>query len=418
MLTICKCRWDILRKNLTMSQVSLNLSFLLAVVCCLVTTSVCSNSSYYVVAPNGAPCPPTFSSSSSTCQEVSYYTSQPSVFFTNNTVFYFLEGHHTLDQQVVISGVNNLTLQGLGTIETGHHETVTQSTVVIKCNRSTGGFVFIDGDSITINVISFDDCAGKFEVGSNIILNVYGGVINGTVNASLTFAHVHRFQLKHVSIQNANGFGLLSINCFNVSMEGCSFSHNQRNASSNSEYRWRGIVHLIPFVGGNALVLYLDSYLTNHSLPLTSNNTSLDILCTNFTFSQGRQYGSGIGLLITFNSLNYTYKANVHIDNTVIYGNAGSGNLIIAKNSKNSHYTVTINGTLILYGTTLPVDFQTPGIVEFVAGGLSIITESNHDFNNNNNNMFLVYNSTIAHNQASIVGGIFMAWYSPHVIII
>ena len=63
--------------------------------------------------------------------------------------------------------MNNLTLQGLGTIETGHHETVTQSTVVIKCNRSTGGFVFMDGDSITINAICLTDCAGKFELKSS-----------------------------------------------------------------------------------------------------------------------------------------------------------------------------------------------------------------------------------------------------------
>ena len=91
----------------------------------------------YVVAP----CPS--SSSSSSCQELSNYTSQPSVFFTNNTVIYFLEGHHMLHQQdlVMISGVTNLTLQGLGTMETGPHETVIQSTVVNRCSRSTGGII-------------------------------------------------------------------------------------------------------------------------------------------------------------------------------------------------------------------------------------------------------------------------------------
>ena len=165
-----------------LAQFCLQLLFLHS--CLIATGCSTSNSSYYVVAANGTSCPNS-SSSSSTCQELSYYTSQPSVFFTNNTVFYFLEGHHILDQQVVISGVNNLTLQGLGTIETGHHETVTQSTVVIKCNRSTGGFVFMDGDFITINTISLTDCTSKVEIKSFEYIGI--GVVHGFVNASLAF---------------------------------------------------------------------------------------------------------------------------------------------------------------------------------------------------------------------------------------
>ena len=262
-----------------LAQFCLQLLFLHS--CLIAIGCSTSNSSYYVVAANGAPCP---TSSSSSCHELSYYTSQPSVFFTNNTVFYFLEGHHILDQQVVISGVNNLTLQGLGTIETGHHETVTQSTVVIKCNRSTGGFVFMDGDSITINAISLTDCTDKVDV------KLVTGI--GFINASLAFQQVNNFHLKHVSIQNTNGYGLLSINSFNVSMEDCSFDHNQNNASSDNDYRFIGYF-ILHSVGGNALILYSGVYLTEYSWALTT----IDILHTNFTFSQGRHYGSGMGCL-------------------------------------------------------------------------------------------------------------------------
>ena len=385
------------------AQFCLQLLFLHS--CLIATGCSTSNSSYYVVAPNGAPCPN--SSSSSTCQELSYYTSQPSVFFTNNTVFYFLEGHHILDQQVVISGVNNLTLQGLGTIETGHHETVTQSTVVIKCNRSTGGFVFMDGDSITMNTISLTDCTGKVEVKSFEYIGI--GLVLGFVNANLAFQQVNNFHLKNVSIQNANGYGLLSINSFSVSIEDCSFDHNHNNVSFDSEYIFIGSLNRLS-PGGNALVLYSDAYLTD---PLAI--TTLDILRTNFTFSQGRHYGSGIGLLIYFYNRieRYAYKVDICIDHVVAYGNTGSGNLFIGAHSS-TNYTVTINNTLLLYGITLPVDIVNPGFVGFVAGGLSFITEiSDHDFNNNNT--ILVYNSNIAHNEASNVGGISITWHNFHV---
>ena len=138
----------------------------------------------------------------------------------------------------------------------------------------------MDGDSITINTISLTDCTGKVEDKSFEI---------GIVNASLAFQQVNNFHLRKVSIQNTNGYGLLSINSFNVSMEDCSFDHNQNNASSDNDYRFIGYF-ILHSVGGNALILYSGVYLTEYSWALTT----IDILHTNFTFSQGRHYGSGM----------------------------------------------------------------------------------------------------------------------------
>ena len=213
---------------------------------------------------------------------------------------------------------------------------------------------------------------------------------------------MNNIHLKKVSIKKANGYGLLSINSFSVSMEDCSFDHNQNNAFSDS---------LFSLWGGNALVLYSNTHhLTEHPLALTM--CTLDIFHTNFTFSQGRQYGSGIGLLIYFNNdMEYAYKVDIHIDNVVAYGNTGSGNLFIGGSHFNT--TVTINNTLLLYGITLPTGVDSPGLVGLLAGGLSFITSSAHDLNNNNK--ILVYNSNIAHNQGDNVGGISIIWYSFHV---
>ena len=160
----------------------MDVTILLVVASCLVATGCCKT--YYVVAPGGAPCPSSSSSStsSSSCQELSNYTSQPSVFFTNNTVIYFLEGHHMLHQQdlVMISGVTNLTLQGLGTMETGPHETVIQSTVIIRCSRSTGGFIIMDSQSVTISTITMSGCVSR---SITILSTSYGPAAMGVVNS-------------------------------------------------------------------------------------------------------------------------------------------------------------------------------------------------------------------------------------------
>ena len=131
---------------------------LLVILSCLnaAASASCSNSSYYVVAPDGDPCP----NSSSICQELSYYINQTSL-FANNTVFYFLKGHHILEHEgfVTIINVSNLTWKGIGAMEMGPHETTMQSTVVIKCNRSSGGFKFTESKFVTILNISLAECA-------------------------------------------------------------------------------------------------------------------------------------------------------------------------------------------------------------------------------------------------------------------
>ena len=57
---------------------------------------------------------------------------------TDDTIFYFLEGTHALQGTLEINSVSNITLQGLGDVEQGFHETVMQSTSVIMSNDNRG----------------------------------------------------------------------------------------------------------------------------------------------------------------------------------------------------------------------------------------------------------------------------------------
>ena len=88
-------------------------------------TGYVTASEYYVSAdPNGEPC------TGLPFHNLSYYIADYAFHFTDDTIFYFLEGTPTLQGPLEISGVSNITLQGLGHIEQGFHETIMQSTSV------------------------------------------------------------------------------------------------------------------------------------------------------------------------------------------------------------------------------------------------------------------------------------------------
>ena len=260
---------------------------------CLLTTV--TGSSYYVAAPDGAPCP----RKTLNCHELSFYTNQSSVYFISNTVFYFLEGHHFLDQQnlVSIQDVRNLTLQGLGTMEAGPHETVMQSTVVIDCN---GGFGFFDTHFVSIKAITITEC------------NVQNGVPFAN---SLLILLSSNFLLQHVSVQNSTGYGLFIENSFNLTIEESSFYRNQYPTVNCTRSNCRG---------GNAFITFSDYLLTNDSVSNLTLNSKLNILNSNFSLSFGRQYKLGSGLMIEIKNTQYNYRVDINIDNVVAYGNSGS----------------------------------------------------------------------------------------------
>ena len=361
----------------------------------LVATGSCFDSSYYVVSPGGAPC-----TASYTCQELSAYTNQSSEFFTSNTVFYFLSGHHILNQQdlVVINNVSNLTLQGLGTVEQGAHETVMQSTVVIQCTGSTGGFVFFNSSSVTIESITLTGCAG------NIGQDGFEGY--GTV--ALALVHLYNSHLRNISVQNASGYGLVSINCFNLSIENSSFYHNQYTIEDCS------LLGYVFCPGGNAFISYTDLYLTATSLPLTGSH-SVEIIRSNFSFGLSIQYGIGSGLKIEANNADFSYRINILIDGVVTYANIGilGANLNVGFYGKEAYYTIVINNTASLFANAMPyIDFSQAfpdiGPIAITGAGFEFIDSSTYTTEAN----LFVYNSQFSHNRATSGSGVTIGWLS------
>ena len=127
--------------------------------------------------------------------------------FTNSfgLAVHFLEGTHLLDLQelVVFTNLTNAVFEGDGRMEQGFHETVWQSTVVIKCTEhSSTGILLANSSHITFRYITITNCGAKMMID-------YYKVYNPLLNTSLGYFNVENsIVVDHVSVQNGTGSGL------------------------------------------------------------------------------------------------------------------------------------------------------------------------------------------------------------------
>ena len=165
-------------------------------------------SEYYVsAAPNGESCPTDLP-----CHSLSYYIADYASYFTDDAIFYFLSGTHTLQGILTISNVNNITLQGLDHIEQGFHETVMQSTSVITCHHSnSSGIKFTNSSDVVLKSLTIANCGFNW-------LEDY--------SVSLYFVNIKSVTLEWVSVQNSSGDGLVLFNAYDVLIANSSFANN------------------------------------------------------------------------------------------------------------------------------------------------------------------------------------------------
>ena len=218
----------------------------------------------------------------------------------------------------------------------GPHETTMQSTVVIKCNRSTGGFKFTESQFVTILNISLTDCAAP--------VSYYFDYVSAV---GLNLIYLRNAYLRHISIRNASGIGLQALGCFNLTIEDSSFFYNHYPVDNLAD----NPVVAESSRGANVAVFM------SFGLPLYSNTSKkLSIVRSNFSFSLGEQHNLGSGLSVYLDE----HKYEVMIDNVLAYNNSGIGNINIACNA--TQYVITINNTRSLYGTSIsPNAFDTVG---------------------------------------------------------
>ena len=285
----------------------------------LITVSQCVE--YYVEAPGGTPCP-----RNDSCYDLSHVISHSDRFLTSNTVLTFLEGTHILelDEPIVVSGVSNLTLQGLGEMEDGFHWTVRQSNVFITCEGSKSGIFITDFFNITISKLTIIECGVQIKgdlleyVESNYSVERYNWeyAVGNVSSHSLLLLNGSNVIINELSIQNGTGYGLTSVNVYDISMNMSYFSRNNIKClihPTTEECR-----------GGNVRIVYLASTQCPHEVAHTSvvsiTNSSFSFsVSSSIDISVGR--GGGLALIPAhYNCSQYEFQ----LKNIQAYSNKGS----------------------------------------------------------------------------------------------
>ena len=288
-------------------------------------------SEYYVsAAPNGVPCPHT----DLPCHDLSYYTDDYESYFSNDAIFYFQEGTHTLQGTLEISNVSNITLRGLGHIEQGFHETVMQSTSVLRCsNYNRASIQFTRSTEVVLRALTIANCGGFYNITYQ------------RTNFSLLFIDTHNITLEWISIQNGSGDGLVLYNSFDVLIANSTFTNN-------------GVTETF---ADNTRIISVDQL---------ERVSRVNIVKSNFTL------GSGNGISLSYVRAN---KAKILIENSKFSHNTnGGGVLVDLYNGSNS---IEFNNCTIYYNTAQ----------EFGGGVVIVMKNGNGSIKFNN---CTIYNNT------------------------
>ena len=347
-------------------------------------------SEYYVsAAPNGLPCPTT----DLPCHNLSYYVADYSSYFTDDTIFYFLEGTHNLQGILEITNISNITLQGQGYIEQGFHETVMQSTSVIMCsdNNRAAGIQFTTSKSIVMKSLTIANCA----------FNAY--IINQKIVNSLHFVDMKDVTLEWISVQNGSGYGLCLVNNFDVVIAYSSFANNGHPETFE----------------GNAYIHY------DNQLKYLSR---VNIMQSNFTMSLGHTIfflrDTGVKVTVEYSEFSYNIgrggivinlhgNGSVEFHSCTIYNNTaqdnGGGVIIYLKSGTIQFHNCTLNdNTALNIGGGMYINSYGNSSIELLN-----CTINNNTAQDNGGGMTLhlksgtiqVHNCTLNDNTALNIGG-------------
>ena len=303
-------------------------------------------SEYYVsAAPNGESCPTT----DLPCHNLSYYIADNASYFTDDAIFYFLKGTHTLQGILNISNVSNITLQGLGHIEQGFHETVMQSTSVIKCNdyNEAAGMQFTSSSDVVLESLTIANCGFKR---------------NRYYSASLYFVNINSVILECVSVQNSLGDGLVLINANDVLIANSSFANN----GARETYVGNAYIMFDDQINSVFNFTILNSNFTmglGHGISLWSDNDNEpNVMIENSIFS----HNIGGGVIIYLHG-----GGNIEFSNCTIYNNAAKfgGGLYIISNSDGCIKISNCN----IYSNTAEVNAGGVRMLSLVGGYIEFI---------------------------------------------
>ena len=226
--------------------------------------------------------------------------------FSNSSglVVHFLKGTHLLDLQevVVFNSLNNAVFEGDRRIEQGFHETVWQSTVVIKCTEhSSTGIAFANSSNITVRYITITGCRGNMTglYPAQLRENVFTGDL---CNNTLGFFLSGNIMIDKISIHSGSGSSLMiAMDGYDLTITNSLFAHNQ-SSTDCSTLR-------------NVAVFYIDPLncaSRQHSYNTLIANTNVTLL------GEGNKFINRAGIFMFVSQR--SYKVDIVLDFVSVYG--------------------------------------------------------------------------------------------------
>ena len=323
--------------------------------------------------------------------------------FSNSSglVAHFLEGTHLLDELVVFTNLANAVFEGEGRMEQGFHETVQQSTVVIKCTQHSGGIAFVGGFNITFKYLTITDCG----VGMGNLVHKHKDLKTSLIssNATLGFFYAGDVTVDHISVQNwfsGNGLFVVVVN-FDLIITTSSFT--------------RYITKFENVLGGNVLVIYTDPLDCVHQSD-TYNALIANTNVSSFGSNEFHDMASANGgILVGFTQR--TYRVQLTLDSVVAYGIRGLSNIaVFTTMAKLPNYNLTVNNTNSSNGYGYGLFFATGSVFNFLGSSKCSInlTYSDHDLIIFIDNSVFNYNKLKNTSFDCLIGIIFInIQYSP-----
>ena len=265
---------------------------------CMSLCLQCSTSDVYNIVPSeDGRCP------GSACYNISAFGKMANnSYFSSTTglVVHFLKGTHLLDltELVVFTNLTNAVFEGEESIEQGFHETVQQSTVVIKCTHNSGGIAFLEGFNITIKYITICNCG----VSMQRLLHKHVSLSDGSileVAATLGLFYVGNIIVYHVSLHNWRAAGGLVVvsSGFDLSISNSLFSNKEGNHGMSTDV-------------GNVALIYTDP------LDCAPQKFIYNATITNTNVSFGTQFTrAAASFFVCFTQR--TYKLQLMMDSVV-----------------------------------------------------------------------------------------------------
>ena len=293
--------------------------FLVCIANLLISTlSYCSPDSVYCVTPTATACS-SCPQNSNHCATLSEYAQEAELYFTSKITMVFLSGNHTLNMNITVANVANLTMQG---------EDFSTTSATIVCNGSVG-FNFISMVKFNIYSLAFTSCS-RYHLG-----NFYALLLQSTQSAELVNCFFH----------DNLGTALVVVNT-NVTLSGSTiFKHNHCRPN-------------ICFAGGGITAV-------SSKVTFTGNTAFLDNIGTFYgptitTSDGGGAIYAGTSVLM-FSGTNNFINNSVAIDagcgaiaatkNTIVIFN-GTNNFINNSADIGGAICISYNTTLTLNGTS------------------------------------------------------------------